>query len=191
VKKIIALLCFIFMFSVPVFAQNLEVKTDVKVVDYSSQFSQNLAGRFGAGVEYLGYQGFGGISEMPAVTIRYWIDNNVSAEAVLGFGTGKYYDRFYVGAKFLAIIQNYKTINLYATVLGGGGYEIDNRTSPKVSAQIFKFGTGLGVEWFVVDRISLSMEAGFEWLFNDVADVGNTFGIYGDFVNRAGVRFYI
>ncbi|MDR2708869.1 MAG: hypothetical protein LBC07_02720 [Elusimicrobiota bacterium] len=183
-KKIFAALALIFAGHTLVFAQ------DVRVVDYTNELAQNLGGRTGLGVEYISYRGFDENSEIPALTVRYWIDDNVSVEAQLGWSSAKTRDVLFLGGKFLAIIKNFKTINIYASAFGGGGYANNKGSYGNEQSEVFKFGAGLGAEWFVVDRLSLSFEGGLEWMFNTNGNIGNSFGIFGDLVNRAGVRFY-
>jgi hypothetical protein len=188
VKKII----FIILFSVVFFTSipHLYAANNVKVVDYTESVAQNLAGKIGMGFNFISYRGFNGQDTAPALAARFWFDDNVGIEGTFAFSSGKHSDLYYVGGKLLAIVKNYKTLNLYASFFGGFGDASNNPNDEDASAFIFKIGAGLGVEWFVLDHLAVSTECGLAFLSNSNSNVGNSFGVYADWLPNAGIRFY-
>jgi hypothetical protein len=177
------LISFLTIAALPAFAQ-------VRIVNYTDSGAQNLAGKKGIGFHNMLYRGFNGAEELPVLSVRYWIDDNVGVEGELGYTTGKHSDIYYFGGRITAIVNNYKTLNLYAVAFGGAGNADNNRYDEDISAHIFNIGAGLGVEWFVLDNLSISSECGLVLMSNSNSDIDKSFGFYGDFVPRAGVRLY-
>jgi hypothetical protein len=163
--------------------------SDVKIVDYTNSVAQNLAGKFGLGLNFVSYRGFEGDKETPAVNVRYWIDDNVGIEGILGFSSGEFSYLYYIGGKLVTIVKNIKSLNVYASFFGGFG-EAKNSRYDEDAAYIYKIGAGLGIEWFVLDCLSISSELGLALSSNSNSNVGNSFGIYGDWLPQAGIKLY-
>jgi hypothetical protein len=163
---------------------------EVRVIDYTRGVAQNLAHKFAIGFNYITYRGFSGQGEVPALSVRYWLDDYVGLEGDLGFSSGKQNNLFYFGTKLIAIIKNYKALNIYALAFGGYGTAENNPVKEVDSAYIYKVGAGLGAEWFVLDNLSISSEIGVALFSNSNSDIGNSLEIYADWIPRAGVRFY-
>jgi hypothetical protein len=104
------------------------------------------------------------VGGVAALAGRYWLIDVFGIEGLLGFKIddreyeyrGRYADiknknKYLFDAKILQVLKSYKSLNIFSTaslVLFTG-----NVTFGKIT-------TGLGLEWFVLDDLSLSAEAG-------------------------------
>lgn len=122
--------------------------------------------------------------DMPSVTARYWIDDKLGVEGSIGFEMGKGPSVFLTGAKVLLLLQNYKTINTYGCANVAIGTLADDNGCKYTD---FKVGGGFGVEWFVINRLSLSAEVGVEL---DGGNNNTKFGTYAGWFPEIGIRFY-
>ncbi|MDR0723864.1 MAG: hypothetical protein LBF23_01610 [Endomicrobium sp.] len=122
-----------------------------------------------------------------ALAARYYLTDIIGLEGFFSFKTanGNYNDRFgnaYVfGIKGLGIIKSYKKLIIYATSTIG-------LHSGRASQQDVTLIGGLGVEWFVLDNLSLSSECGLR------LTLGNDFTRFSsdvDNVPNVSVRLYL
>ncbi|MDR3243692.1 MAG: hypothetical protein LBT79_02970 [Elusimicrobiota bacterium] len=173
-KKTVLFVSLISLFSVYGFAQEFGYKK-----------AQNLAQNFAIGLSMIDSQGVLS-SEIPAVTVKYWFDNKTAVEAAFGFTAGDRQDIAYGSGKLLAIIKNYNSLNFYALAFAGFG---SSKYSYDSAKGILNLGAGFGVEWFVLDNLSISNEIGIAYF--DRADDANQLGIFADWIPKAGIRFYL
>jgi hypothetical protein len=93
---------------------------------------------------------------------------------------------YIIGGKLLGIIKSYKSLNLLAsTTLGLHGHGAGNSYACYTH---FSFLAGVGIEWFVLDNLSLSAEAGFKF------ETGNGITSFSTDVNTIpsiSVKFYL
>ena len=128
-------------------------------------------------------------NDIPSLSARYWVNDEVGIEGIAGFTTGDSEDSFILGAKALGILKSYNSLNIYVSALIAAGTA--NFKSPGGSGvnTMFKAAAGVGVEWFVLDNLSLSTEIGFG--FFNCTNVSKQFGFYADWLPQAGVRYYL
>lgn len=163
-KRILLATIFAVFFTVPVLSTYAQAQT-----------ASNLEGLLGVG--YVN-------RTLPSISARYWINNKVGVEGLLGFEVGDGADLFLIGGKFLSVLKSYKEINVYAAGNISVGSLSDNGSETYTA---FRAGAGLGVEWFVLNRLSLSAEAGLEV---GTGDNRTRFGTYAGWFPEIGIRFY-
>jgi hypothetical protein len=96
-----------------------------------------------------------------AIAGRYWLTDVVGIEGFLGFKMYNkhhrdedyhhYKNRYVFGAKVLYVLKSYKSLNIFSTA------SLDLFIG---YVAVGRIATGLGVEWFVLNDLSLSTEAG-------------------------------
>jgi hypothetical protein len=125
---------------------------------------------------------------LSALACRYWLTDVIGVEGFTGFGiyNGGRGNTYVVGGKLLRMIKSYKSLNLLAlTTLGLHGHGAENSHARYTH---FNFLAGVGIEWFVLDNLSLSAETGFKF------ETGN--GITGfstglNTIPNISVKFYL
>ncbi len=121
----------------------------------------------------------------PAIGVKYWVAEATAFEVYTGFKAGGNEDVFLIGGKVSQVIKTYKSLNLYAA----GSLEADYH-KPENEEQSTKciIGGGVGVEWFVLNNLSLAAEVGLRLSGGD----GKTsFGTFADGVPSVSVKFYL
>ncbi|AKL97896.1 hypothetical protein [Endomicrobium proavitum] len=176
-KKVILTLLFVSLLVSPLFAaQNKSSNTS----------GVNMEGMFALGYSNfnLGIDGAGNFSTIAA---RYWISPTFGIDGGIGFAAGDGNSAFAFQAKALTVLKNYsKVLNVYAA--GNLGVVNVSLAQDASSTSLFTIGAGLGVEWFVVDNLSLSAELGLRLLTGS----GFTqFGTYAGYFPEIGLRLYI
>ena len=165
-KKLILSIIFIFLLNVCVFAQEGIVNS----------FKGKLA--IGTNTTWIGNT---------ALAARYYLTDRVGLEGFFSFRTvssdysGRFGNAYVVGVKALGIIKSYKKLNVYASSTVGVH-------SGRDSKQDVILIEGLGIEWFVLDNLSLSLESGLR------LTSGNNFTIFSsdvDDIPNVSVRFYL
>ncbi|MDR3049396.1 MAG: hypothetical protein LBV16_06135 [Elusimicrobiota bacterium] len=174
-KKSVFILFSVVFFTCGVFAQS----------NFGTQKAQNLSKSFAVGASIVDAQSI--ISDIPSLTIRYWFDKNVAAEALFSLSNGDKGGIIYGGGKLLAIIKNYGSANLYALASAGFGSSKDSGEENEKG--ILNLSAGLGIEWFIIDNLSISNEIVFSYF--DRAGDANQFGISADWMPKAGIRVYL
>ncbi|MCA6071232.1 MAG: hypothetical protein LE168_02410 [Endomicrobium sp.] len=96
---------------------------------------------------------------VPALACRYWLTDAVGVEGFTGFSIRKRYNTYIVGLKLLRIIKSYKSLNLLASTT----LELHEAENSRAPYTRFNFLAGVGIEWFVLDNLSLSTEIGFKF----------------------------
>jgi hypothetical protein len=165
-KKLILTVLFTVMLNVFVFAQ--------------SEVSNSFKGKFAIGTNTTWIRN-------TALAARYYLTDIFGFEGFFSFRTasGNYNDRFgnayVIGVKGVRIIKSYKKLNIHATSTIG-------LHSGKPSQQDVTLIGGLGVEWFVLDNLSLSSECGLRLA------LGNDFTRFSsdvDDIPNVSVRLYL
>ncbi|MDR2066515.1 MAG: hypothetical protein LBP57_01565 [Endomicrobium sp.] len=165
-KKVVLSIIFIFLLNVCVFAQE----------GRANSFKGKLA--IGTNTTWI---------KNTALAARYYLTDIIGLEGFFSFRTvsgdysGGFGNAYAAGVKALRIIKTYKKLNVYASSTIGVH-------SGKASKQDVTLIGGLGVEWFVLDNLSLSSECGlrltlcnnFTRFSSDVDDIPNV-----------SVRFYL
>ncbi|MDR1244246.1 MAG: hypothetical protein LBJ79_03590 [Endomicrobium sp.] len=165
-KKLILSIIFIFLLNVCVFAQ------EGRVNSFKGKFT------IGTNTTWIGNT---------ALAVRYYLTNIVGLEGFFSFRTvsggysGRFGNAYAFGVKALRIIKAYKKLNVYVSPTVGVH-------SGKDSKQDVTFIGGLGVEWFVLDNLSLSSECGLR------LTVGSNFTRFSsdvDDIPNVSVRLYL
>jgi hypothetical protein len=109
---------------------------------------------------------------MPVLAGRYWLTDEIGIEGLTGFKiSSKDSDRinsFVLGGKLLRIIKSYSNLNVVVATTLSINRTNDSRcvhgsskSNSKFSLQTcLAFIVSFGLEWFVLDNLSLSAEAG-------------------------------
>ncbi|MDR1417914.1 MAG: hypothetical protein LBI80_01960 [Endomicrobium sp.] len=122
-----------------------------------------------------------------ALAARYYLTDIIGIEGFFSFRTASSNDNsgfgnaYVIGIKGLEIIKSYKKLNIYATSTIGAH-------SGRYSQQDVTLIGGLGLEWFVLDSLSLSSECGLR------LTLGNGFTRFAsdvDDIPNVSVRFYL
>ncbi|MDR1122850.1 MAG: hypothetical protein LBL02_02365 [Endomicrobium sp.] len=163
-KIILSLLCVGVLCSFAIAAQ--------KNVTSESQFVEKIGVGFNPSVLHL-----------PVLSARYWLTELVGIEGFLGFRiddnhTNK--NRYIVGGKFLYIIKSYEKLNVFSSA----------------SLALYRgketFGIiigGFGVEWFALDVLSLSIEAGLSF---SIGRRGvNSIGTNVENIPKISIKYYL
>jgi hypothetical protein len=165
-KKLVLSTIFIFLLNVCVFAHGRT----------ANSFKGKLA--IGTNTTWIGNTALAG---------RYYLTDIIGLEGFFSFRTvssdysGKFGNAYAIGVKALRIIKAYKKLNVYASSTIGVH-------SGKESKQDVTLLGGLGVEWFVLDNLSLSSECGLR------LTLGNKFTRFSsdvDDIPNVSVRLYL
>jgi hypothetical protein len=155
----------------------------LSVQAFSAQNYENqyLKGKLGIGfnAQDIGSNG------SKALAARYWLTDLVGVEGFLGFYTGgKDEDNgdYIFGGKLLSIIKSYSNFNSYVSV----SLNISQNSSNSYTTM--GLAAGLGVEYFIFDRLSLSSEIGCQFNFEDSK---LRVGTYADVIPQISVKFYL
>ncbi len=148
--------------------------------------AENVAQTVSVGFSMVSTQGVLS-NDIPSLNVRYFFDSNVAAELFAGFSTGDTEDSFIIGGKAIALIQSFKNLNVYAAVTGAcGALKYGNRGATN---GFFKVAAGAGIEYFILNNLSISAEAGIG--FFDAANISRQFGVYADWLPQVGLRYYL
>jgi hypothetical protein len=112
---------------------------------------RQLAEKFGVGFNH-------SVLHLLALSVRYWLTDLAGIEGFLGFRISDNNDkknRYIVGGKFLYVIKSYKKLNIFSNV--SLAFLLYSEKTSSIIASM------LGVEWFVLDDLSLSTEAGLSF----------------------------
>jgi hypothetical protein len=153
--------------------------------EFGSDRASHLSGSQSLGLSIVSFNGLEE-PDLPAVNFRFWFDDNVAVEAVLGAAGGDNRDIVYLEGKLLAIIKNYNSLNFYASAFAGFG--ISNYARAE-SGSLLNVGAGLGAEWFVINNLSISYEINL--LYSEKGGNHSQFGISADVLPKAGIRIYL
>jgi hypothetical protein len=169
VKKVFLAILSLIVLVVSVFAQGT--------------INQNMKGKVGLGFN-------ASFSDIPALAGRYWLTDAVGLECFTGFKTGKNedVDSFTIGGKLLSIIKSYKNLNLLTTTTLGLDTTKYKKPVSSDTHTYFRFLICAGVEWFVLDNLSLSTEMGFRFTAGDGAA---GFATAADRISDVSVKFYL
>ncbi|MDR1244668.1 MAG: hypothetical protein LBJ98_01665 [Endomicrobium sp.] len=123
------------------------------------------------------------VLHLPVLSARYWLTDLAGIEGFLGFRIDDNHvnkNRYMVGGKFLYVIKSYKKLNIFSNV----------------SLALYRgkrtFGIivgGFGVEWFVLDEVSLSTEAGLS--FSMGSGGTNSIGTNVENIPKISIKYYL
>jgi hypothetical protein len=120
---------------------------------------------------------------LPVLSARYWLTDLAGIEGFLGFRIDDNHvkkNRYIVGGKFLYVIKSYKKLNIFSNA------------SLALYSGRKTFGIiagGLGVEWFVLDDLSLSTEAGLS--FSIGCGGTNSIGTNVEDIPKISIKYYL
>jgi hypothetical protein len=122
------------------------------------------------------------VLHLSALSARYWLTDLAGIEGFLGFRIDDNHDHvnkneYAVGGKFLYVIKSYKKLNIFSNA----SLALYRRE------ETFGIIAGrFGVEWFVLDDLSLSTEAG---LFFSIGSGGAN--SVGTNVENISIKYYL
>jgi hypothetical protein len=115
----------------------------------------------------------------PVFACRYWLTDETGVEGFTGFRiNNKYYgcdDCFVLGGKLLRIIKSYNNLNVIASTT----FSVNCPNKSKHTRYVYNcndepylntyltFLVSFGLEWFALDNLSLSADAGFRLTAGD------------------------
>jgi hypothetical protein len=123
------------------------------------------------------------VLHLPVLSARYWLTEFAGVEGFLGFRiddnhTNK--NRYIIGGKFLYVIKSYEKLNVFSSA----------------SLALYRgeeaFGIiagGLGVEWFVLDVLSLSIETGLSFSIGSRGT--NSIGTNVENIPKISIKYYL
>jgi hypothetical protein len=122
------------------------------------------------------------------LSVRYWADDRVGFEGMLGFSLGDNNKYFDLGGKFLFSLKKEQNLNLYG--FGLLGIENANRnpvTGEDKSDTALTVAGGLGAEFFLpgLPNLGFSTELGLG--YNSTSKIFDTFGHW---IPNAGIHYY-
>ncbi|MDR3195526.1 MAG: hypothetical protein LBT58_01865 [Endomicrobium sp.] len=138
---------------------------------------RSLSEKFG-----VGFNSF--VEKLPAIAGRYWLTDVAGIEGFLGFridDNRAKKNRYVVGGKFLYVIESYKKLNVFS--VASLALHRGNETVCIISG-------GLGIEWFVLDDLSLSTEAGLSF---STDGAGGTISLKTNVENipKISIKYYL
>ncbi|MDR2399813.1 MAG: hypothetical protein LBD61_05240 [Endomicrobium sp.] len=121
-------------------------------------------------------------ANLPVLAGRYWLTDIAAVECFLGFRIDDNHNSnniYTFGGKFLYVLKSYKNLNLFsaaslALCSEGTTYSV--------------IRTGLGIEWFVLDDLSLSTQAD---LSLRVGGGQTSLETSVESIPRIGIRYYL
>jgi hypothetical protein len=174
-KSILVFLCMIMLVSFSLaWGKNIEKASGGK-----------LCGKIGVGFN-------SSVAKLPALAGRYWITDVVGIEGFLGFKKNdernqtdnrNYNDKddYIIGIKFLYVVKSHKNFNVFSTL------SLANVNERKV-ALYSQITGGVGIEWFVLNKLSLSTEAGISF----VTEAGNiSLETNVENIPRISIKYYL
>ncbi|MDR3306112.1 MAG: hypothetical protein LBS61_00295 [Endomicrobium sp.] len=138
---------------------------------------RSLSEKFGVGFN-------SSVQDLPALAVRYWLIDVAGIEGFLGFKIDDNHankNRYVVGGKFLYVIKSYKKLNVFS--IASLALHRENKTFGIISG-------GLGIEWFVLDDLSLCTEAGLSF---SAGGAGGTTSLKTNVENipKISVKYYL
>jgi hypothetical protein len=124
-------------------------------VQKNATSERQLAEKFGVGFNP-------SVLQLPVLSARYWLTDLVGIEGFLGFEVDDNHvkkNRYIIGGNFFYVIKSYKKLNVFS------------KASLALCKEEKTFGRitgGFGVEWFVLDDLSLSTGAGLSFSIGSV-----------------------
>ena len=126
------------------------------------------------------------VANLSALAGRYWLTDVLGIEGFLGFKINDNRNQndkneHAIGIKFLYVVKSHKNFNVFSTL---SLVNVNERKGAVYSA----ITGGVGIEWFVLDKLSLSTEAGISL----VTDEGNiSFETNIENIPRISVKYYL
>jgi hypothetical protein len=120
---------------------------------------------------------------LPVLSARYWLTDLAGIEGFLGFRIDDNHvnkNRYIVGGKFLYVIKSYKTLNIFSNA--SMALYREKRTFGIIAGEV-------GVEWFVLDDLSLSTEAGLS--FSIGGGGTNSIGTNVKDIPKISIKYYL
>jgi hypothetical protein len=122
-------------------------------------------------------------STVSVLSARYWLTDLVGIESFLGFRIDDNHvnkSRYMLGGKFLYVIKSYEKLNIFSNV--SLALYRGNETFGIIAG-------GFGVEWFVLDDLSLSTEAGLS--FSMGSGETNSVGTNVEDIPKISIKYYL
>ncbi|MDR1926495.1 MAG: hypothetical protein LBQ13_02275 [Endomicrobium sp.] len=112
---------------------------------------------------------------VPVFACRYWLTDDTGVEGFTGFrinNENKYYDfedYFVLGGKLLRIIKSYNNLNVIASTTFSVNCQNKSKSTSCMhpDKSYLAFLVSFGLEWFVLDNLSLSADADFRLTVGD------------------------
>ncbi|MDR1103831.1 MAG: hypothetical protein LBK92_00495 [Endomicrobium sp.] len=123
------------------------------------------------------------VLRLPELSARYWLTDLAGIEGFLGFRIDDNHvnkNRYIVGGKFLYVIKSYKNLNIFSNA--SMALYREKRTFGIIAG-------GIGVEWFVLDDLSLSTEAGLS--FSIGGGGTNSIGTNVKDIPKISIKYYL
>jgi hypothetical protein len=151
-----------------------------------SVIGRNLGGQIGVGFD-------SSVANLPALAGRYWLTDVVGIEGFLGFkinderghqnGSRNCNDKndYAIGIKFLYVVKSHKNFNVFSTLSLANVNERKGNVYSRITG-------GVGIEWFIVNKLSLSTEAGIS-LVTNAGDI--SFETNVENIPRINIKYYL
>jgi hypothetical protein len=146
---------------------------------------RKLSGKIGVGFN-------SPVAKLPALAGRYWLSDVVGIEGFLGFKINDERNQkdnrnnndkndYAIGIKFLYVVKAHKNFNVFSTL------SLANVNERK-GAVYSEIKGGVGIEWFVMDELSLSTEAGIS-LITTAGNISLETNIEN--IPRISIKYYL
>lgn len=146
--------------------------------------TESLTGRKLNGKVGVGFNA--SVAKLPALAGRYWLTDVVGIEGFLGFKINDNRNQndkndYAIGIKFLYVVKSHKNFNVFSTLSLANVNERKKGVYSEIRG-------GLGIEWFVLDELSLSTEAGIS-LVTEAGNISLETNIEN--IPRISIKYYL
>lgn len=124
-----------------------------------------------------------------SVSVRYWADDRIGFDGMLGFALGDNNKYFDLGGKILFVLRKEQNASIYG--FGLLGIENASTKNPFTGDTTSDTGVtvagGLGAEFFLTGLPNLGFSTELGLGYNSTSKI---FGTFGNWIPSAGVRYY-
>jgi len=146
-------------------------------------FAKDLKGTLGVGFN----SQFGSEDEdLDSISGKYWINNELAVQGLLGFKYSEEYDKLNMGGRVYFKIKDEE--NLHVDVIAGLGFTRFDPDQGNTDTATW-INAGIGIEYFFsgLPNLGFSTEVGLTFMDHDD---GTTFGTTADSFVGAGIHYY-
>jgi hypothetical protein len=120
---------------------------------------------------------------LSVLSARYWLTDLAGIECFLGFRIDDNHANkniYIIGGEFLYVIKSYKKLNVFSN---------GSLSLYRVEKTFGIIAGGFGVEWFVLDNLSLSTEAALS--FSIGSEGTNSIGTNVESIPKISIKYYL
>jgi len=147
----------------------------------SPGFAKDLKGDLG-----IGFNSQFGSRDLDSISGKYWINNELAVQGLLGFSYSDEYDELNMGGRVFFKIKDEE--NLHVDAIAGLGFTRFDPDQGNTDTATW-INAGIGIEYFFsgLPNLGFSTEVGLTFMDDDD---GTTFGTTADSFVGAGIHYY-